>query len=102
MVTEQMSHRIPKDFATDPEMRACTETIYQAIYIEHPHALARQRACSTRSGRSRRQTHRDPARRSPTWRWTSKRGSPDTNPSYYDGRQFTDRPTQPGYRSRQS
>lgn len=35
-----------------------------------------------------------------TWRWTSKRGRPDTAPSYYDGRQFSDRPRQPGTRTR--
>lgn len=35
-----------------------------------------------------------------TWRWTSKRGRPDTNPGYYEGRQFSDRPRQPGSRSR--
>jgi alkylated DNA repair dioxygenase AlkB len=35
-----------------------------------------------------------------TWRWTSKRGRPDTNPGYFDGRQFSDRPRQPGTRSR--
>jgi alkylated DNA repair dioxygenase AlkB len=40
------------------------------------------------------------ARISLTWRWTSKRGRPDTNPSYYDGKQFSDRPRQPGHRSR--
>jgi alkylated DNA repair dioxygenase AlkB len=34
-----------------------------------------------------------------TWRWTSRRGRPDTNPGYYDGRQFSDRPTRPGSRS---
>jgi alkylated DNA repair dioxygenase AlkB len=27
-----------------------------------------------------------------TWRWTSKRGRPDTNPTFYDGRNFSDRP----------
>jgi alkylated DNA repair dioxygenase AlkB len=37
-----------------------------------------------------------------TWRWTSRRGRPDTNPGYYDGRQFSDRPRQAGYRSSQS
>ncbi len=37
-----------------------------------------------------------------TWRWTSKRGRPDTNPGYYDGRQFSDRARQPGSRSRPS
>ena len=33
-----------------------------------------------------------------TWRWTSRRGRPDTNPTYYDGRQFSDRPRRPGTR----
>lgn len=35
-----------------------------------------------------------------TWRWTNRRGRPDTNPGYFDGRQFSDRPRQPGTRSR--
>jgi alkylated DNA repair dioxygenase AlkB len=35
-----------------------------------------------------------------TWRWTSRRGRPDTNPTFYEGRQFSDRPRQPGYRAR--
>jgi alkylated DNA repair dioxygenase AlkB len=35
-----------------------------------------------------------------TWRWTSRRGRPDTNPTFYDGRQFSDAPRQPGYRPR--
>ena len=35
-----------------------------------------------------------------TWRWTSRRGRPDTNPGYFDGRQFSDRPRQPGTRTR--
>jgi hypothetical protein len=38
------------------------------------------------------------ARISLTWRWTSRRGRPDTNPGYFDGRQFSDRPRQPGIR----
>jgi len=33
-----------------------------------------------------------------TWRWTSRRGRPDTAPSYFDGRQYSDRPRQPGTR----
>ena len=60
---EQVSHRMAKDFAIDLEMRACTETIYQAIYADHPDSLARQPKCSTRFGRSRRRPQRDPARR---------------------------------------
>ncbi len=35
-----------------------------------------------------------------TWRWTSRRGRPDTNPTYYEGRQFSDRPRRPGSRAR--
>ncbi len=40
------------------------------------------------------------ARISLTWRWTSRRGRPDTAPGYFDGRQYGDRPRQPGTRSR--
>lgn len=43
--------------------------------------------------------HGDP-RISLTWRWTSRTGRPDTNPSYYDGRQFGDAPRRSGYRMR--
>lgn len=35
-----------------------------------------------------------------TWRWTSKRGRPDTSPSYFDGKQFSDRPQTKGHRMR--
>lgn len=35
-----------------------------------------------------------------TWRWTSRRGRPDTAPGYFDGRQYSDRPRQPGTRLR--
>ncbi|HZB41300.1 MAG TPA: alpha-ketoglutarate-dependent dioxygenase AlkB [Ilumatobacter sp.] len=35
-----------------------------------------------------------------TWRWTSRRGRPDTNPTYYDGRHFSDSARHPGSRSR--
>lgn len=33
-----------------------------------------------------------------TWRWARRRGRPDTGPSYFDGRQFSDRSRKPGYR----
>jgi alkylated DNA repair dioxygenase AlkB len=39
------------------------------------------------------------ARISLTWRWTSRRGRPDTNPTYGDGRQFSDRSPRPGTRT---
>ncbi len=35
-----------------------------------------------------------------TWRWTSRRGRPDTGPTYYDGRSFSDAPRRPGSRIR--
>ena len=35
-----------------------------------------------------------------TWRWTSRGGRPDTNPTYFDGRQYSDRPRRPGSRMR--
>ncbi len=35
-----------------------------------------------------------------TWRWTSRRGRPDTNPTFYDGRHFSDEARLPGSRSR--
>jgi alkylated DNA repair dioxygenase AlkB len=35
-----------------------------------------------------------------TWRWTGRRGRPDTNPTFYDGRQFSDRARRPGSRRR--
>jgi alkylated DNA repair dioxygenase AlkB len=42
----------------------------------------------------------DRPRISLTWRWTSRRGRPDTNPGYYDGRQFSDAGRRSGYRTR--
>jgi alkylated DNA repair dioxygenase AlkB len=35
-----------------------------------------------------------------TWRWTSRRGRPDTAPGYYAGRSFSDRPNLTGTRRR--
>jgi alkylated DNA repair dioxygenase AlkB len=46
------------------------------------------------------QASTDRPRISLTWRWTSRRGRPDTNPTYYDGRQFTDAARRPGSRTR--
>ncbi|MFN8036386.1 MAG: alpha-ketoglutarate-dependent dioxygenase AlkB [Acidimicrobiia bacterium] len=42
----------------------------------------------------------DRARISIMWRWTSRRGAPDTNPTYREGRHFADGPRRPGNRSR--
>jgi alkylated DNA repair dioxygenase AlkB len=35
-----------------------------------------------------------------TWRWTSRRGRPETAPTYYEGRHYSDGPRQPGSRTR--
>lgn len=35
-----------------------------------------------------------------TWRWTAKRGRPDTAPGYFEGRSFSDRPNPRGHRMR--
>ena len=40
----------------------------------------------------------DQPRISLTWRWTAKRGRPDTNPTFYDGRAFSDAPRRPSTR----
>jgi alkylated DNA repair dioxygenase AlkB len=37
-----------------------------------------------------------------TWRWSSRRGRPDTNPGYSDGRQYTGATQRPGTRPRRS
>jgi alkylated DNA repair dioxygenase AlkB len=42
----------------------------------------------------------DRPRISLTWRWTSRRGRPDTGPTYYDGRHFSDADRRPGSRRR--
>jgi alkylated DNA repair dioxygenase AlkB len=48
------------------------------------------------------QASTDQPRISLTWRWTSRRGRPDTSPTYYDGRQYSDAPRRPGSRTRSS
>jgi alkylated DNA repair dioxygenase AlkB len=42
----------------------------------------------------------DQPRISLTWRWTSRQGRPDTNPTYCDGRHFGDGPRRRGSRTR--
>ncbi|HEY3834284.1 MAG TPA: alpha-ketoglutarate-dependent dioxygenase AlkB [Acidimicrobiia bacterium] len=37
-----------------------------------------------------------------TWRWTSRRGRPDTNPTYYDGRHYADMPRKQSTRLRKA
>lgn len=42
----------------------------------------------------------DHPRISLTWRWSSRRGRPDTNPTYYDGRSYSDGQRRPPTRAR--
>ena len=57
---EQISHRIRKDFPNSPEMRVCTETIYQAIYVHLRGTLKREMASQLRRGRKARKPNADP------------------------------------------
>lgn len=37
-----------------------------------------------------------------TWRWTARRGRPDTAPGYFQGRSYSDRPNPRGFRTRRA
>ena len=62
---QQISHRLGKDYPDCPEMRACTETIYQAVYVHARGRLQRDLKPRLRRGRSRRTPHRAPDTRRP-------------------------------------
>lgn len=62
---QQISHRLVKDFPTRPEMRVCTETIYQAIYVHARGELKRELGRQLRRGRSARRPHKQPDVRRP-------------------------------------
>ena len=51
---EQISHRLKVDFPDNEHMRACPETIYQAIYIQAKGQLKRDLQKKLRSGRVKR------------------------------------------------
>ncbi len=51
---EQISHRLKVDFPDNEHMRACPETIYQAIYIQAKGQLKRDLEKKLRSGRVKR------------------------------------------------
>lgn len=57
---QQISHRLIKDFPTRPEMRVCTETIYQAIYVHARADLKRELSGQLRRGRATRKPHKQP------------------------------------------
>lgn len=62
---QQISHRLVKDFPTRPEMRVCTETIYQAIYVHARGELKRELGRQLRRGRSARRPQKQPDVRRP-------------------------------------
>jgi transposase, IS30 family len=55
---EQISRRLPVEFADRPEMRVCHETIYQALYVQGRGALRRELTAHLRTGRSLRKPRR--------------------------------------------
>jgi IS30 family transposase len=55
---EQICHRLRKDHPGASEMRVCTETVYQAIYVHAKGELKQELAGSLRRGRARRKPHR--------------------------------------------
>lgn len=62
---QQISNRLAKDFPTRPEMRVCTETIYQAIYVHARGELKRELGQQLRRGRTTRKPRRQPDVRRP-------------------------------------
>jgi transposase, IS30 family len=55
---EQISNVLRVEFPDDPAMRACPETIYQALYVQSRGALRRDLAARLRSGRATRKLRR--------------------------------------------
>jgi transposase, IS30 family len=55
---EQISNVLRVEFPDDPAMRACPETIYQALYVQSRGALRRDLAAKLRSGRATRKLRR--------------------------------------------
>lgn len=62
---QQISNRLFKDYPADPEMRVCTETIYQAIYVHARGELKRELGRQLRRGRGARKPHKQPDSRRP-------------------------------------
>lgn len=65
---QQISRRIVADHPSEPEMRVCPETIYQAIYVQSRGALKREVTHALRTGRVRRKPVRTPEQRTPRFR----------------------------------
>ncbi|WP_419722151.1 IS30 family transposase [Rhodococcus globerulus] len=81
---QQISHRLIKDFPTTPEMRASTETIYQAIYVHARGELTRELGKQLRRGRIARKPHKQPDARRP--RFVDPMNSISNRPAEVDSR----------------
>ncbi len=67
---QQISNRLIKDFPARPDMRVCTETIYQAIYVHARGELKRELGRQLRRGRVARRPRKHPDVRRPRFAWT--------------------------------
>jgi len=59
----QIAAMLAREFADEPEMRVCHETIYQALYVQGRGALRRELAACLRTGRARRKPRGRPGER---------------------------------------
>lgn len=62
---QQISNRMMKEFPSTPEMRVCTETIYQGIYVHARGELKRELGQQLRRGRVARKPRKRPDARRP-------------------------------------
>lgn len=61
---QQIGNTLIEEFPEDRGMRVSTETVYQALYLQALGGLKREVAAALRTGRTRRNPHRDPQARS--------------------------------------
>jgi len=62
---EQISQSLRQDFPDQPQMHACHETIYQALYVQGRGQLRRELVRALRTGRARRVPRRQTQQRHP-------------------------------------
>jgi IS30 family transposase len=62
---EQICHALIEEFPDEAEMRVCTETVYQTLYLQARGGLRREIAAALRTGRARRKPHATGQARTP-------------------------------------